>query len=244
MNKTVWKSESEINQILDDYTDLGILSCGTCANLSWTGGKTGLDFLKVHLRKNNKNIKLSKVILACCPQEIMRQAVKTNKKALNQCEALIVLSCAAGIKSANSCISEIPVITVLDSVGSAAVSCSDPILAHSLCRTCGHCVLTCTAGICPLSECPAKSKYGPCKLFSETNLQCAVDTQKDCIWHVIRQRSKNIQLLPTLRDLHQREEPLYTQTIHQPARNGFWRIFFAWHASRLQKLEWVIRQFR
>jgi len=41
MNKTTWKSESEINGLLSDYNTFGILSfsCGICANLCYTGGQ-------------------------------------------------------------------------------------------------------------------------------------------------------------------------------------------------------------
>lgn len=244
MNKTVWKSDEEINCILSGYTTLGIMSCGTCANLSYTGGKTGVEVLKAHLLKNHKQIKLAKVILAICPEEIMRQALKANRKSIEKCDALIVLSCAAGIKSANSCRPGLPVISLLDSVGSAAVSCSDPVLAGSLCRSCGHCVLVCTAGICPLSECPAKSKYGPCKSYSESNQKCEIDPQRDCVWHIIMQRSKNLHLLPLLKELHAHKDDRNTRYTPGIKRAGFWKKFFAWFASHIQKLEWVMRQFR
>ena len=244
MNKTIWKPESEINYILRDYNSVGILSCGTCANLSYTGGKTGVKELKKHLIKNNKQIKMAKVILAACPEEIMRQALNANIRALKKCDALIVLSCAAGIKSANSCRPGLPVINMLDSVGSSAVSCSDPVLARSLCRSCGHCVLTCTAGICPLSECPAKSKYGPCKSYSESNLKCALDPLKDCVWHIIRERSKNLHLLASLKKLHAQKEDRDFHWTHQVKSTGFWKKFFAWFAARIQNFEFVMRQFR
>lgn len=244
MNKTIWKPEPEINLILKNYNTFAILSCGICANLSYTGGKTGVEVLKAHLLKNHKQIKLDKVILAACPEEIMRQALRANKKALEKCDALIVLSCAAGIKSANSCRPDLPVINVLDSVGSAAVSSSDPVIAHSLCRSCGHCVLTCTAGICPLSECPAKSKYGPCKSYSESNLKCALDPQINCVWHIIHERSNNLHLLPLLKELHSHKEDRNTHSTHEIKSAGLWQKFFAWSAARIQKLEWVIRQFR
>ena len=244
MNKTIWKPEPEINLILKDYNTFAILSCGICANLSYTGGKTGIEILKALLLKNHKQIKLAKVILATCSEEIMRQALKANRKALEKCDALIVLSCAAGIKSANSCKPGLPVINVLDSVGSAVISCSDPVLAHSLCRSCGHCVLSCTAGICPLSECPAKSKYGPCKSYSESNSKCALDPQINCVWHIIHERSKNLHLLPLLKELHSQKKDRSIHPTHKIRSAGFWRKFFAWHAARIQKLEWVIRQLR
>lgn len=230
--------------MLGDYSTIGILSCGTCANLSFTGGLTGIRTLKAHLLESGKQVKLARVILACCPEEIMRQALKSNKRALARCDALVVLSCAAGIKSANSCKPGIPVINLLDSVGSAAVACTDPVLAASLCRSCGHCVLTCTAGICPLSECPAKSKYGPCKHFSETKVQCAIDPGRTCVWHTIRARSTMLHLLPALKELHARNERRDLDRAPEPKGSRLWKTFFAWHAAHMQKLEWVIRLFR
>ncbi|MBN1364174.1 MAG: methylenetetrahydrofolate reductase C-terminal domain-containing protein [Syntrophaceae bacterium] len=244
MNKTVWKPESEIDCLLKDYNTFGIFSCGTCANLSYTGGKTGIKIIKEHLFKNHKKVKLAKVILTCCPEEIMSQALQSNKKSLQKCDALIVLSCAGGIKSANSCQPGLPIINVLDSVGSAAVSCSDQILAHSLCKSCGNCVLTCTAGICPLSECPAKSKYEPCKSFSETNTKCAVDPQMDCIWHIIRARSKNLHLLPLLKEIHKRNDTRYVFPTPKKSKINIGKKFFAWFAARIQQLELVVRLFR
>jgi hypothetical protein len=196
------------------------------------------------LAKYDIAVGFSRVILACCPEEIMRQALKANKKAISECDALIVLSCAAGIKSANACSPGLPVITVLDSVGSAAVACSDPVLARSLCTSCGHCVLSYTAGICPISECTSKCKYGPCKKFSESNTFCAIDPTRDCVWHIIRKKSDNYQHLSHLKGLHERNEARVTgrETIPRGAR--FWKKFFACFAARLQSLEWVIRVFR
>lgn len=244
MNKTIWKPESEINNILDGYASVGIISCGTCANLSGTGGRTGIEILKKYLTARNKQVKMTRVILACCPEEIMRQTLKTDKNLLKNCEALIVLSCAAGIKSANSCKPGLPLISLLDSVGSAAVSCSDPVLARSLCRSCGHCVLTYTAGICPLSECPAKSKYGPCKSFSESNLKCTILPQTDCVWHIIRERSDKFHLLPSLKILHEMNEARNEHWLPKTRESVFWNKFFAWFAVHIQRLERVIRLFR
>jgi hypothetical protein len=244
MNKTIWKPKKEINQMLRDYSTIGIISCGTCANLSYTGGNTGIRTIKTHMESIHKHIKMAKVILACCPEEIMRQALKTNKKVLSKCDALVVLSCAGGIKSANSCKPGLPVINLLDSVGSTAVNCGDPIIARSLCKSCGHCVLTFTAGICPLSECPAKSKYGPCKQFSESNTQCALRPESNCIWHTIRARSTMLHLLPSLKELHAVNEVRDMEWLPDKKSAGFWKVFFAWHAAHIQKLEWVVRLFR
>ncbi len=74
MNKTIWKPESEIAFTLEGYSRVGILSCGTCANLSFTGGRSGMETLRTVLDSHDIGVGLSRVILACCPEEIMRQA--------------------------------------------------------------------------------------------------------------------------------------------------------------------------
>ncbi len=244
MNKTLWKSEPEINTTLADYHSIGILSCGVCANLSYTGGKTGLNILNNHLKSMGKEIPLSRVILACCPEEIMRQSLKQNRRRLKKCDALVVLSCAAGIKAANSCKPGLPVINILDSIGSAAVACTDPVLAESLCSGCGHCVLTFTSGICPVSACPAKRKYGPCKQQPPRGSACPVDTSRECAWHLIEARGGRLDLLEKIKEHHKAEEKRGLAPVPEIKTSVFFKKFFAWHAARIEPLEWVIRHFR
>jgi len=230
--------------MLNDYRSIAILSCGTCANLSFTGGKTGIEILKELLQKKGKDIKLARVVLACCPEEIMRQALKMNRRKIKKCDALVVLSCAAGIKSANSCSPGPQIINVLDSVGSSAVSCSDPLLSQSLCTGCGQCVLTYTAGICPISECPAKSKYGPCKAASRNSPVCTIDPDRDCVWHIIEERSDITKSMNELIQLHRNDEERIHYVVPEKGKSNVMEKFFAWHAARFQSLERVIRFFR
>ncbi len=244
MNRTIWKTDSEIDIILRGYDDLGIISCGTCANLSGTGGRAGLDDLKNRLKQKGKRIHLARVIIACCPEEIMRRTLTANRRALRKCRALIILSCAGGIKAANSCRPDIPVLSILDSVGSAAVSCTDPLLAQSLCRGCGHCVLTYTAGICPLSECPARSKYGPCKAYEENTPHCVMDSGRECAWKVILNRGGSLKDLAQIRELHGSGTRRAIPSLPRPAKRRLWRSLLAWHAARLQILERIIRPFK
>ncbi len=243
MNKTAWKPEPEIDFLLAPYEKIGIISCGTCANLSYTGGKTGIRHLKAWLKKHNKKAVFARVILACCPEEIMRQTLNQNRRALARCDALVVLACAGGIKAAFSCRPGIPVINVLDSVGSAVVACSDPVLARSLCRSCGNCVITHTAGICPLSSCPARTKYGPCKNYPGDGAPCVIDPSHECVWTEIIARGGDLNTLEKIKELHKAPHPrCETETEKPLSPKG--KKFFGWHAARIQGLERVIRYFR
>ncbi len=58
------------------------------------------------------------------------------------------------------------------------------------CRTCGQCVLTNTAMVCPMS-CPKGLRNGPCG--GTIDEKCEVYTDKQCVWVRIYKRSKKRQ---------------------------------------------------
>jgi hypothetical protein len=188
MNKSSWKSAEELRFSLKDAQKVSIFTCGVCANLSGTGGSKGLRFIEGILRDWGKEVLLSKCITACCAQEIMRQAVRIYRKPISESDALVVVSCAAGVKSACLCCPDTRVVAAADSVGSVPVSQQDDPVARSQCTNCGHCVISFTGGICPLSECPAGRKYEPCSKFPATGSACAVDPSRDCVWKEIEKR--------------------------------------------------------
>lgn len=188
MNKSGWKSAEEVKFSLRDARKVSILACGVCANLSETGGVRGLKFLKGLLEDWGKEVLLAKCITACCAEEIMRQAVRINRKAISASDALVVISCAAGVKSAFLCCPDTRVVAAADSVGSVPVSRQDDPVARSICTNCSHCVISFTGGICPLSECPSGKKYEPCAKYPDNGNACAVDPTRDCIWKEIESR--------------------------------------------------------
>ncbi len=109
------------------------------------------------LEEWGKKIVLARTINVCCSEEIMLQAVRIHLSPVrSKCDALVMLSCAGGIKTAFLCNPGIPVVAALDSIGSGMVTRQNNPVALSQCVTCGHCVLTFTGGICPISECPFK----------------------------------------------------------------------------------------
>lgn len=202
MNRTVWKPEEEIRFSLERAERVTILACTVCANLSFAGGRRGAEHLRSLVEGWGKEVKAAGCVTACCAEEVMRQAVARYGRALDSSDALVVLSCAAGIKSANLASPGIPVIAVTDPVGSTPVSRRDDPVARSLCTSCGQCVISFTGGICPLSECPARSKYGPCKKRSRPDGPCVLDESRDCVWTEIERRG-DLAALDELRRVHE-----------------------------------------
>lgn len=188
MNKSDWKSAEEIEFTLQDFQKITIFSCGVCANLSGTGGHRGMKFLRKLLQGWGKEVVAAECITACCAEEIMRQAVRIHGKHISESDVLVVISCAAGVKSAFLCHPGLPVVAVTDSVGSVPVSRKRDPVARSMCTNCGHCVITYTGGICPLSECPSHRKYEPCAQHVPGDVRCAVDPPRECIWRYIEEK--------------------------------------------------------
>jgi hypothetical protein len=74
----------------------------------------------------------------------------------------------------------------------------------------GHCVITYTAGICPVAECPLESRYGFCEKPPEAgSRKCTQDPGIDCVWVDIREeaekRGVDIEVLEELKQIHEDE---------------------------------------
>jgi hypothetical protein len=159
--KTKLKSAEEIQQSLKVFRRVALFSCAACANLSDVGVMRGMEFVQGLLAEFGKEVVTAKIVLGCCAEAVMRQAWRTYLQPLSRLDALVVISCASGMKSAFLCNFDASVIAACDSIGNAAVALInesvDEMTARSLCTSCGRCVISYTSGICPMNERLAKS---------------------------------------------------------------------------------------
>ena len=146
-------------------------------------------------------------------------------------DALIVISCAAGVKSAFLCRPGVAVIAVTDSVGSVPITRQDDFVARSSCTSCGHCVITFTGGICPLSECPSQKKYEPCSRYLEGDGRCVVDVARDCVWREIERRG-DLAALEMLRRMHDSSGEERLSIPGRRASPAFLRRLSGWMVAR------------
>jgi hypothetical protein len=204
MIKTKWKPEHELEHSLRNFNKVTIFSCGFCASLCDTGGTIGMRAMEVFLRQRGKEVVLAKVVVSCCSEEIMRQALKRHHHSISESDALVILSCSAGVKSAYLVGVGKPIIGALDTIGNTPITRQTGVLAESICATCGQCVLSYTGGICPVSECPLHLKYGPCERFSEGGETCVIDSLRHCVWKDIA-RVADFEELAKLGQVHKSE---------------------------------------
>lgn len=208
MFKTIWKPKQEIEHSLQNAKRISIIACDSCAKGSGTGGSDGINSLKKLINDLGKDVIFSDIITACCVEPLMKQAIMKDLEVIKNCDALIIDSCASGVKAAHICNPEIPIIGVLDSVGCVVLTDQDNIIARSICKGCGQCVITYTAGICPLSDCPKRTKYEPCEKALENGNQCTVNPYKNCVWEEIKKSGGDLIALRELSKMHKSEKLL------------------------------------
>jgi len=117
MLKTVWKSREEIEYSLKNAKRISIISCDACAKGCGTGGSVGIGFLQGRLREWGKEVVFTDVLFGCCVEDLMRLALAKDPRAISKSDALVLISCSSGVKSAFLCDPGVPVVAVLDSVG-------------------------------------------------------------------------------------------------------------------------------
>ncbi len=230
---TRWKSAEEIQFALKDAGRVGIISCDICANFFDTGGARGMRYMKGLLEEWGKTVVMHKCVLGCCSEEIIREALRIYRKHLEGCEALVVLSCSAGVQNVMVCAPGMKVAGALDTLGTAVITGRrDRHEASSICSFCGQCVLAYTGGICPVYGCPEGRLYGPCDAYDDAEGTCVLDPTLKCIWKEIETRWDGAGLRAVKR---LREEGNCTQLHSPPSRTAppFARKMLGWTAVRL-----------
>jgi hypothetical protein len=217
MFHTEYKPAKEIEFSLRKYRRIAIISCNVCANLSDTGGKKGLKLMQDMCREWGKET-VGFLVFGACVGSFMEYTVKRHIKPIRpDLDAIMVISCAGGVKSAKLYNPDLPVVAACDSFGSLPltprVGAHDSPIIHTVCPICedGHCVMSYTAGICPVAACPLECRYGFCdNPPRDGEVACTEDPGRDCVWVLIKEeveaRGGDIKDLEELKQIHGRRD--------------------------------------
>lgn len=179
------KKKEELLGTLTGVEKVFLVGCGACATACKSGGEEEVFQLQEWLDSVQRDVTGSVVIDEAC--HIMRAGrdLRHHQQAVADADALLVLSCGAGIQSISSS-SDKRVIGGLDSLFLGNIR----RFGHyeEKCSLCGDCILNETAGICPVTNCAKGLLNGPCGGMEEG--QCEVDREIDCAWHLIYERLK------------------------------------------------------
>ncbi|MDD5225105.1 MAG: methylenetetrahydrofolate reductase C-terminal domain-containing protein [bacterium] len=193
------KPFAEIKEMLSGYRKILILGCGTCVSVCMAGGEKETGILASQLRmafaKENREVEIKEAtILRQCDREY----IETIRKSAGESEAVLSLACGAGVQFAAELLAP---LLVLPGVNTRFIGVAEGEGVWSeRCRACGDCVLSETAGICPITICAKSLLNGPCG--GTRDGKCEVDKDKDCAWTLIYKRLEETGKLDKMRKIH------------------------------------------
>ncbi len=181
---TEQKPLEEILAILEGHEAILLVGCPICATSWATGGEPQLAEMKVSLEEVGKRcVGLLMPDESTCDLRFTRLKLRRSKEVLVQADAVLVLSCGAGVQTVAALV-DVPTYPALNSLYLARLQ--RLTLSDERCRLCGECVLAETGGICPVTLCPKGLANGPCGGYLDG--KCEVDKEQDCAWVMIHQR--------------------------------------------------------
>lgn len=178
------KPGHEVIGALANYKKVFVIGCGSCATVSRTGGedecKAWIDILK----SSGKEPAGYFIPDETCHVFLLKSMIRQSQEA-SSADAFLVLACGAGIQAVSAA-SDKPVIAGLNSMFLGTTNRTGEFLKY--CSLCGSCVLSNTAGICPVTRCPKGLLNGPCG--GMVNGMCEVDRDAECVWVTIYEKLK------------------------------------------------------
>ena len=188
MTATEKKSPEQILEMMKEDDAIFIVGCGDCATLCQTGGEVEVEEMTKFLQENGKTVTGNVIPDSGCQVLDLGRLLRQQKEAVAAADALLVLSCGAGVQSAVENCKDKPVYPGTNSLFIADTTRLGNL--HEWCSTCGECVIADYGGICPITRCPKGQVEGPCGGTDKG--KCEVDAEQDCVWTLIYQRFEKV----------------------------------------------------
>ncbi|MBU2540285.1 MAG: methylenetetrahydrofolate reductase C-terminal domain-containing protein [Candidatus Omnitrophica bacterium] len=192
------KPFEEILKILSPYSKIFIVGCGTCSTTCKSGGEEEVAKIKPALEKAGKLITGTVVSESPCVAAQVKVPFAKNRKAIEEADAMLVLSCGSGVQSVKENDRwDKPVLPGCDTLFAATVNAKGEF--NEYCSHCGECVLDITGGICPVTRCAKGLLNGPCGGMDKG--KCEVDKDQDCAWVLIYKEAEKHKNLGKFRQI-------------------------------------------
>jgi len=189
------KPMEEILGYLDGKQKVVVMGCGGCATFYHTGDKKAVNEMAEKLTTEGKEVtKISLPLgISACEIDMSSAFLEKNRKAIEACDAVLMMSCGDGVQVITEYTDEKmeiakDVIPANDAIGLVG---GGPTKFKETCQSCGMCELGKTAGICPLTACGKGLMNGPCGGVRVDN-KCEIDENKDCAWVKIYERMEKL----------------------------------------------------
>lgn len=191
---TEQKSFEEIRRSLEPYDKVFVVGCASCATAWHTGGEPEVKEMIPRLEGEGKTCTGWVVMDVPCDERVARREIRAHAAEIAQAEALLVMSCGAGVQTVALSLEEKPVLPALNALYLARLQRLTK--SDERCVLCGECVLAMTGGLCPLTLCPKELLNGPCGGYRHG--KCEVDLEKECAWVEIYKRLKRFDQMEKL----------------------------------------------
>ncbi len=194
------KPISEIKELVDPYSKILVVGCGTCVTVCLSGGeqqvKTLASALRIaFLREGKEKEIIESTITRQCDPEFVDELVETYIEGQGV-DCLLSLGCGVGV---NYLADRLPGIPVLPGENTKFIGGTvEPGVWKELCAACGECIVHLTGGICPIARCAKTMMNGPCGGTNDGKCELGDDT--DCVWALIVERMKSLGTLDKLVD--------------------------------------------
>lgn len=129
------------------------------------------------LHAAGKEVTGSIVIDEACHMLRVGRDLRGKQQMVDDAEVLLVMACGAGIQSVSAAVSK-KTVAGLDSLFLGNIKRFGHF--EQKCSLCGECILTETAGICPVTACPKGLLNGPCGGMD--NGTCETGPETECAW--------------------------------------------------------------
>jgi ferredoxin len=181
---------------LGESRSIFIIGCAKCATVCKSGGEEEVWQMQEALTAAGRNVTGSVIIDEACHMLRVGRDLRTKQQMVDEADALLVMACGAGVQSVSAASAK-TTIAGLDSMFLGNIRRFGQF--EQKCSLCGDCILTETAGICPVTACPKGLLNGPCGGMAAGC--CEVDAEAECAWAQIFAKAREIGSSGTLTEV-------------------------------------------
>jgi len=198
MITAVQKPFAEIQAMVEGYSNLLVLGCGTCVTVCMAGGEkeTGILASTLRLANREKGLKM-RIVEDTIERQCDREFFDAVRDKVEAADAVLSLACGVGVQFASEVFAGKRVLPGLNTRFYGTTEQQG--VWSERCAGCGTCVLDRFGGVCPIARCSKSLLNGPCG--GSQNGMCEVDQENiQCGWQLIYDRMKSLGLLHMLEE--------------------------------------------
>jgi ferredoxin len=162
---------------LGESRSVFIVGCAKCATVCKSGGEEEVWQMQEALISSGRAVTGLIIIDEACHMLRVSRDLRGKQQMVDDADALLVMACGAGIQSVSAAVPK-KTVAALDSMFLGNIRRFGHF--EQKCSLCGDCILSTTAGICPVTACPKGLLNGPCGGMDEG--RCEIDPEAECAW--------------------------------------------------------------